>query len=283
MSRKRLDLSTLTDAVGENSPVDPTATVDGIWRPNLPLTKLAPNPRNRAVGDLSDLQSIVEKQLQPVTAISRARWLTHFPEDSAVIGSAEFVIIAGCRRLAAAHEFGREGLDTVIRDSLARDRPTLLWASIMENLERRNLDVIEEATAVEQLVSETGSASAAAKLLNRTNGWVSQRRALLELTPELREKVRAGELAIREARSLARVPAAEQVTAWLNSEAAKREPGEQKRPTGHNNSQHTTQAVSRALRRLKVQPANLAAAVAEAWDAVEIDRLIEELQSVRSP
>ena len=58
----------------------------------------------------------------------------------------------------------------VIRDGLAADKATLLWAAIAENLERQDFDVIEEANAVEAMVAELGSAKAAAERLNRTEG-----------------------------------------------------------------------------------------------------------------
>ena len=75
-----------------------------------------------------------------------------------------------------------------------------------ENVDRQDFDVIEEARAVEALVSECGTAEEAAKRLHGTGGWVSQRRALLTLAPQLQTALRGGELAIREARQLARIP-----------------------------------------------------------------------------
>ena len=56
---------------------------------------------------------------------------------------------------------------------------TLISASIGENVDRQDFDVIEEAKAVEALVTECGRADEAAKRLHKTEGWVSQRRALL--------------------------------------------------------------------------------------------------------
>ena len=78
----------------------------------------------------------------------------------------------------------------------------------------QDFDVIEEAKAVEALVAECGRADEAATRLHKTPGWVSQRRALLALAPELQTALRRGELAIREARALARVPLEQQVARW---------------------------------------------------------------------
>jgi len=127
------------------------------------------------------------------------------------------VVINGNRRLAAAREFGRDHLEVVVNDAIARDKVTLIAAAIAENVARQDFDVIEEAKAVEALVAECGSGDKAAEHLHKTPAWVSQRRALLHLEPELQGALRRGELAIREARSLARVPREEQVARWSAS------------------------------------------------------------------
>jgi hypothetical protein len=75
-------------------------------------------------------------------------------------------------------------------------------------------DAIEEARAVEEMVTECGSAAKAAERFRRHESWVSQRRALLKLTPPLQNSVRSGELPVRIARSIATLPADEQEAAW---------------------------------------------------------------------
>ena len=170
---------------------------------NVPLGELVGNPRNprRRIGDLSDLSTIAERQLQPGVAITRATWLKIFPADEKLIGAARYIVVNGNRRLAASKEFGRTGMDVVVRDSIATSSESILEAAIIENIGRSNFDVLEEAEAVQALVAECGSADAAAQRLGRSKGWVSQRRALLKLSPELQEKLRGGEIAIRLARS----------------------------------------------------------------------------------
>ena len=288
---RRVNLADMDAAVGDGSPVDgPSADLyrgkDGQFRRDVPLDDLAPNPRNprAAVGDLSDLSSIAQRQLQPAVAISRRRWLDLWPEDQDAIGPARWVVVNGCRRLAASREFGRRGLDIVVHDSIAESKAEVVKSAISENIDRRNLDVVEEARAVELLVAELSSAKAAAEKLGRTEGWVSQRRALLHLAPELLDKLRAGELAVREARSLARVPRADQVAAWVRSQGE----GEDSRPDGPERSDteasrqqkrdQTPATAVRALRRLKAPPAILAAALTEVLTHDELHALISELR-----
>lgn len=211
----RTNLASLANAVGDHSPVEEFA---GPWR-SVQTSELAHNPRNPRdeLGDLSDLASIVEMQLQPAAVVTHAAYRALYPGDSLDPPDARFVVINGNRRLAAAREYGRENLDVVVNDALARDTVTLIAAAIAENVARQDFDVIEEAKAVEALVAECGSGDKAAIHLHKTPAWVSQRRALLQLEPELQGALRRGELAIREARSLARVPREEQVARWAAS------------------------------------------------------------------
>ena len=282
----RINLADLgSDVEGERYTVDRSRPVDGQFRENVPLDHLAPNPRNPRddLGSLEDLASIVEQQLQPATVVSRARWLELWPEDEADVGAARWVVVNGCRRLAASHLHGREGLDVVVRDSLASSKESIIWASISENLDRQNLDVIEEAKAVGQLVDELGSANAAAERMGRSATWISQRRTLLELHPDLQAELRAGDLAIRDARELARIPKASQVQAWA-AQAAKRQEqgsGQEERNQSPRQKDPTPASAVRAIKRLHAEPAMLASALVEVLDDEQIDTILEALRSAR--
>lgn len=221
---RRTSLASLAGDVGENSPVDQLAS--GPPR-SAHLTDLTANPRNPRddLGDLTDLASIADMQLQPAVVVTKRAYLALYPNDPI---TTPYVVVNGCRRLAAAHKYGCTELDIVVNDAIARDRVTLISAAITENVDRQDFDVIEEAKAVEALVEECGRADVAGQRLHRTESWVSQRRALLKLAPELQTKLRRGELAIREARSLARVPLEQQVARWRATLDKK-----ESDPTGH--------------------------------------------------
>jgi ParB family chromosome partitioning protein len=223
---QRTNLASLAAAVGDNSPVEQIRTApDNMPGRATPLKDLVANPRNPRddLGDLNNLASIADLQLQPVAAVTKNAYLALYPDDTI---TARYVVINGCRRLAAAHKFGRTDLAVVINDEIARDRVTLISASIAENVDRQDFDVIEEAKAVEALVAACGRADEAGRRLHKTEGWVSQRRALLALAPELQAALRRGELAIREARTLARVPLEQQVARWQAALDKKQNPGQ---------------------------------------------------------
>ena len=199
-----------------------------------------------------------------MVVVTRGAFQNIYPDTTI---SARWVVIIGNRRLAAAHKFGRSELDIVIKDELAKDRATLLTAVISENVDRSGFDVIEEAKAVERLVGEYGSADAAAEHLRKSKTWVSHRRALLKLAPDLQEATRRGDLAIREARTLAQVPLAQQVARWNAARGRRRDGGNAANEAGEGDAGSTPQneptapslrSVTRAVRNFDADPSALA-------------------------
>jgi ParB family chromosome partitioning protein len=253
---QRTNLASLANTVGDNSPVEQITPMPSRA---VPLTELTANPRNprEDLGDLSGLESIADMQLQPAVVVTKGAYLALYPQDSI---PTRFVVINGCRRLAAAHKYGRTDLAIVVNDEIARDRVTLISASIAENVDRQDFDVIEEAKAVESLVQECGSGADAANRLRKTQAWVSQRRALLSLAPELQTALRRGELAIREARSLARVPLEQQVMRWQAAQNKKNDSG-QHNGTPDKRSPSPARIIAGALNEFTSKPQLLAAAL----------------------
>ena len=279
----------LVDAVGGNSSVDGDAGRPIAPRPmsrSVPLRDLIANPHNPrdSVGDLGELASIAEFQLQPAVVVTRAAFENLYPETSV---SARWVVVIGNRRLAAAHKFGRSELDVVVKDELAKDRATLLTAVIAENVDRSGFDVIEEAKAVESLVEEYGSADAAADHLRKSKTWVSQRRALLKLAPALQEATRRGDLAIREARTLARVPLEQQVTRWtaVNDRRGPdrpngRDPDGEAGGGGGEAASRTSRSISRALHKFDTAPDELAVALRDQLGDAGAKTLVVQLRKL---
>ncbi|CQD24567.1 putative plasmid partitioning protein [Mycobacterium lentiflavum] len=283
----------LVDEVGDKSSVDGSANTpvvaprSGMSR-SVALRDLVGNPHNPrdSVGDLDELASIVEFQLQPVVAVTRGAFQALYPETTI---SARWVVIIGNRRLAAAHKFGRPELDIVIKDELAKDRATLLTAVISENVDRSGFDVIEEAKAVERLVGEYGSADAAAEHLRKSKTWVSHRRALLKLAPDLQEATRRGDLAIREARTLAQVPLAQQVARWNAARGrhgdganAQDDAGERDSESAAKNGATTPplRTVTRALRKFDTDPSALALALRDQLGDTGAKLLVTQLRKI---
>ncbi|MGW6730192.1 ParB/RepB/Spo0J family partition protein [Nocardia sp. NPDC055029] len=275
----RKNLADLVSATGDHSPVDGEKALQQSSAPqtSAPLADLVANPRNPRVdlGDLTGLASIAEIQLQPALVVTRAAYLRLYPEDETDLGSARWVVVNGCRRLAASQKFGRAELEFVVKDEVAASRATLLAVSIAENVDRQNFDVLEEARAVDALIAECGTAAAAGGQLKRSEGWVSQRRALLQLAPELQDALRRGDLAVRVARSLARVPREEQVARWLAADSgAEKSERSPKKPAPASVPQ-----VTKALKKFGAGPETLAAALTGYLDHDQLQALIASLNA----
>ena len=160
-------------------------------------------------------------QLQPAVVVTKSAYLKLYPHDTI---ETRFVVVNGCRRLAAAHKYGRTDLAIVVNDEIARDRVTLISASIAENVDRQGLRRHRRGQSRwTPSPRSAGARNEAAARLRKTQAWVSQRRALLELAPQLQTALRRGELAIREARNLARVPLEQQVARWQAAQEKKNE------------------------------------------------------------
>jgi ParB family transcriptional regulator, chromosome partitioning protein len=216
---KRIDLATLATADGPSG-LPALAGITGLSLADGPPTvvqlhQVAANPINprENFGDLTDLESMrTVGQLQPCAVVRRSAFAAIYPEYA--VDAVEFVIVAGSRRRAAALKFGLDSLTVTVLDQLAASRAQFYAASVAENIDRRNFDVLEEAHAVQRLVKEIGSGTEAGAILGRTKGWVSQRLALLKLSLPMRDLLRAGELPVRDARRLAALNPDEQLSAW---------------------------------------------------------------------
>jgi hypothetical protein len=185
----------------------------------IPIERCVGNPRNPRddLGDLSDLKSIREKQHSSCTAVTPAAYLKLWPEDrDRIPAAAEVVLITGNRRLKASYKYGREKLLVVTDDSIAESKAKLLRTAYDENTGRLDFDPLEEAKAALSIVDQYPTAKEACAAEGWTAGWVSQRRALLRLHPDIqalvRSKARGGDgISLRKARWLGARPGIEEL------------------------------------------------------------------------
>ncbi|MFF1401063.1 ParB/RepB/Spo0J family partition protein [Streptomyces sp. NPDC058287] len=178
------------------------------------LAALSHNPYNPRE-ELSEIEETAESlrvrgQVQPVTVVRREAFLAAHPGQENVLGDAEYVVIDGNRRLAAAHIAGLEELRIDVNDALAASDADILEAALIANVHRVDVPPLDQAKAIQDLVTVHGSQGKVAKRLGKTPAWVSQRLALLELTPDLQGKVETGELKVEPARRIGRLPKEQQ-------------------------------------------------------------------------
>ncbi|MFC5204188.1 ParB/RepB/Spo0J family partition protein [Streptomyces kaempferi] len=190
---------------------------DGVAPPtHLPPSRISPNPDNPRsnLGDLTDLAGSLKShgQKQAITVMNRDAYLKASPEREADLEpDTAYVVIDGSSRLAAAREAGLETVAVMVSDDQGNNAEELLQSALIANIMRNDLSEIDEARALQRLLNVYGSQRALAKQLHRSQGWVSQRLALLNLAPELQDRI--GEEPIELLRAVGSKPAAEQEAA----------------------------------------------------------------------
>ncbi|MFB6961152.1 ParB/RepB/Spo0J family partition protein [Streptomyces sp. NPDC056309] len=202
---------------------------EGVAPPSeLPVDRISLNPDNprSSLGDLTDLAGSLKThgQKQAITVMNRDAYIQANPEREADLEpDTTHVVIDGSSRLAAARDAGLTTIKVMVSDDQGTTSEELLESALVANIHRQDLEELDEARALQRLLTIHGSQTALAKRLHRTQGWVSQRLALLNLTPELQARI--GEEPIDLLRSVGNKPAEQQETALnaLKEERARKE------------------------------------------------------------
>ncbi|MEU5367287.1 ParB/RepB/Spo0J family partition protein [Streptomyces sp. NPDC005925] len=168
---------------------------DGIAPPTeLPPHRISLNPDNprSSLGDLTDLTGSLTThgQKQAITVMNRDAYTKANPErETDLEPDTTHVVIDGSSRLAAAREAGLPTIKVMVSDDQGATSEELLESALVANIHRQDLDELDEARALQRLLAIHGSQTALAKRLHRSQGWVSQRLALLNLTPQLQARI----------------------------------------------------------------------------------------------
>ncbi|MFB7852372.1 ParB/RepB/Spo0J family partition protein [Streptomyces sp. NPDC056053] len=199
----------------------------------LPVAKLAHNPENprEELQDIEDLADSLAARglIQPVAVVTRAAFLSAHPGHEQSIGDAEYVVVDGNRRLEAATMAGLDEVPAHLDDSFAADADVLLENALVAAVHNHDLEPIDQAKALQKLVKKYGSQRRAAKALNKSSGWVTQRMALLKLTPDLQQAVEEKTLPVEVARQVGQLPQQQQHSAAQKALTARAEAKERRK------------------------------------------------------
>ena len=111
-----------------------------------------------------------------------------------------YELIAGERRLRASKIVGLENIPAIIREYTDAQMSEI---SIIENVQRENLNVIEEAQAYDRLIKEFGhTQEVVAAKIGRSRSHISNIMRLLKLSPTVRALIAKGLLTLGQARPL---------------------------------------------------------------------------------
>jgi ParB family chromosome partitioning protein len=184
------------EAATENPPIAPSAAAPSATaRPTeIDLDRLVPNPRQpRAQIDEARLEELAQSirangVIQPVI-VRRA------PD-----GRDHYEIVAGERRWRAAQRANLLRIPVVVRDVRDED---LLQVALIENIQRDDLNPIEEANAYRRLIDEHKlSQEAVAIAVGKDRATVANYMRLLRLPEEVRANVATGAISMGHARAI---------------------------------------------------------------------------------
>jgi ParB family chromosome partitioning protein len=171
---------------------DQLAPVPGARFAELPVTSIVPNakqPRHHFDEEaLEELKTSIREVgfLQPIVVRD--------------LGDGQFELVMGERRWRAAQAVGKETIPAIVRDT--RD-DAMLRDALLENIHRANLNPLEEAAAYQQLLEEFGAThEELAKRIGRSRPQISNTIRLLNLPPQVQQRVAAGVLSAGHARAL---------------------------------------------------------------------------------
>jgi ParB family chromosome partitioning protein len=200
-SRLGRGLAALIGDVGEE-----TKTVErGRGARRAPIEFLKPNPRNPrrnfADAELDELATSIKARgiIQPI--VVRAQ------------GANAFEIIAGERRWRAAQ---RAGVHDVPIVAIEATDDEALQLAIIENVQRADLNPLEEAAGYERLAGEFGHQhDEIAKMVGKSRVHVTNTLRLLKLSEPVKAYIHAGKLTAGHARMLVGQPNAEELAAEI--------------------------------------------------------------------
>jgi len=182
----------------------PPGSAQGILE--LPLDRIGPNPRQPrtrfAKQELRELAESIKRHglLQPLLVVAT-------PDG--------YQLVAGDRRLQASRLAGLRAVPALVRQ--AGEQASLEMA-LIENLQRENLNPLEEAEGFRQLADDFDlSHDQIAGLIGRSRSDVSNTLRLLKLSSGVREALAEGQISAGHARALLGLGTAQDQTAALRT------------------------------------------------------------------
>ena len=163
-------------------------------RRKTPIDLLRANPRNPR-------KNFHESEIEDLAASIRERGIVQPILVRTAPGSpGAFEIIAGERRWRAAQRAGLHEVPIIVIEASDKDA---LAIAIVENVQRSDLNALEEASGYQQLMSEHGYSQAeVAQILGKSRSHVANTLRLLNLPHEARTLLASGQITAGHARAL---------------------------------------------------------------------------------
>ncbi|MDN2578807.1 ParB/RepB/Spo0J family partition protein [Aquibium sp. ELW1220] len=194
LSRKRLGRG-LAALIGEMDKPANAAQQPAPSDRKVPIEFISPNPRNPrrrfAEAELADLAASIKEHgiVQPIVVRPSP--------------GGRYEIIAGERRWRAAQQAGVADVPVIVREV---DDRVALEIAIIENVQRSDLNPVEEAAGYQSLIDEHHYTQAdLAQVIGKSRSHVANTLRLLKLPPDVRQMLTDGALSAGHARTLVTV------------------------------------------------------------------------------
>ncbi len=191
----------LMDLIGEQALAPETVSSQGAARPSssdIPIDRISPNPKQPR-------RTFVESELEELAGSIRTKGVLQpilvrpDPKDDS-----RFQIVAGERRWRAAQRAGLRSVPVVVREM---DEVEVLEIGIIENVQRSDLNPIEEAEAYNALMKRFGrTQEQLAEQVGKSRPHIANTLRLLNLPEDARELMREGRLSAGHARAALSAP-----------------------------------------------------------------------------
>lgn len=175
------------------NPGDPVAIAEEGTLREIPIGEIRPNqyqPRKEfKAEELRELRDSIKAAglLQPITVRK-------------IAGQNSYELVAGERRLRAIRELGWARIPALVREY---DDRTMLTLALVENLQRQDLNPIEEAEGYSRLSGEFGlTQNEIAELVGKDRSTIANLLRVLHLPAEVRRMLQSGQLSLGHARPL---------------------------------------------------------------------------------
>jgi ParB family transcriptional regulator, chromosome partitioning protein len=184
--------------------------VPGARMAHLEVNSIKPNPSQpRKVFEDEPFQELVHSIKE--FGVFQAIVVRPLGEEN---GEPTYELIMGERRLRASKKAGLTHIPAVIRETSDEN---MLRDALLENIHRANLNVLEEASAYQQLLSDFGiTQDQLAEKIGRSRPQITNTIRLLKLPVSVQLKVASGVLSAGHARAILSAPTEERMEYFAN-------------------------------------------------------------------
>jgi ParB family chromosome partitioning protein len=259
---------------------------------DLPVAEIAPNP-------FQPRRNFSRAELQELEESLRANGLLQAVTVRPAPSGKGYELIAGERRLRAASNLGWKNIAAVVRDL---DDKEMLTLALVENLQRFDLNPIEEAEGYARLIQDFAyTQQSVAEMVGKDRSTVANVIRLLQLPPDVRAMMQEGKITSGQARPLLGLEnpslvsslasriiehgwSAREVEARVRESARPSDKKKKGRPHKQDNQTAEVRSIEQKLRKhlqtdvsLSLRKGNRGSLVIEFYSPEDLERLLETM------